>query len=148
MTNNESTIEVLNDLIQINNDRIEGYNNAIENLKDGENDLRTLFTSFKENSIQNIHDLNAAVNKHGGKPVTDTSLLGKVHRAWMDIKSTFTAHDRDAVIYECVTGEKAAQEVYEKALNDTEDLSAEAETLIRKQQSALSADKQIVDNLN
>ena len=35
MTNNESTIEVLNDLIQINNDRIEGYDNAIENLKDG-----------------------------------------------------------------------------------------------------------------
>ncbi len=30
MTNNESTIEVLNGLIQINNDRIVGYDNEIK----------------------------------------------------------------------------------------------------------------------
>jgi len=148
MTNNESTIEVLNDLIQINNDRIVGYNNAIENLKDGENDLKTLFTTFKGNSAENIEELHASVNEHGGQPVTDTSLLGKVHRTWMDVKSTFTAHDRDPIINECITGEKAALEVYEKALNDTEDLTAGAETLIRKQQNVLIADKLVVDNLN
>ena len=148
MTNNESTIEALNDLIQINNDRIFGYDNAIENLKDGDNDLKTLFTTLKENSTKNIHELNASVNEHGGAPVTDTTLLGKVYRAWMDVKSSITSHDRDGVIDDCKGGEKAAQAAYEKALSDTDDLSAEAEILIRKQQTGLIADKALVDHLN
>jgi len=148
MTNNESTIEVLNDLIQINNDRIVGYENAIENLKDGDEDLKTIFTALKENSTENIHDLNEAVNEHGGEPVTDTTLLGKVYRGWMDVKSVFTGHDRDGVINDCKGGEKAAQVSYEKALSDTDDLSADAEILIRKQHTGLIADKALVDHLN
>jgi len=148
MTNNESTIEVLNDLIQINNDRIVGYDNAIENLKDGDEDLKTIFTALKENSTENIHDLNEAVNEHGGEPVTDTTLLGKVYRGWMDVKSVFTGHDRDGVINDCKGGEKAAQVSYEKALSDTDDLSADAEILIRKQHTGLIADKALVDHLN
>lgn len=148
MTNNESTIEALNDLIQINNDRIIGYDNAIENLEEGDHDLKTLFASLKEKSTENIHELNAAVNEYGGEPVTDTTLLGKVYRVWMDVKSTFTGHDRAGVINDCRGGEKAAQVSYEKALDDTDDLSAGAENLIRKQQTALIADKQLVDNLN
>lgn len=148
MTSNESSIEVLNDLIQINNDRIFGYNNAIENLKDGDNDLKTLFTKFKEKSKDNIHELNASVKEHGGEPVTDTTLLGKVYRAWMDVKSSVTSHEREGVINDCKGGEKAAHAAYEKALNDTEDLSAGAEALIRKQQAILVADQQTVDQLN
>ena len=148
MTNNESTIEVLNDLIQINNDRIVGYDNAIENLKDGDEDLKSIFTALKENSTENIHDLNEAVNEHGGEPVTDTTLLGKVYRGWMDVKSVFTGHDRDGVINDCKGGEKAAQVSYEKALSDTDDLSADAEILIRKQHTGLIADKALVDHLN
>jgi len=148
MTNNESTIEVLNDLIQINNDRIIGYDNATENLKDSDDDLKTLFTSFKESSTENILDLNEAVTEHGGKPVTDTTLLGKVYRGWMDLKSTFTGHDREGVINDCKGEEKAAQAAYEKALNDTGELTAEAESLIRNQRTFLIADKQLVDNLN
>jgi len=41
-----NTAEVLNDLIQINNDRIEGYQKAIEELKATDTDLTNLFTGF------------------------------------------------------------------------------------------------------
>ena len=34
MTTNENLVEVLNDLVQINNDRIEGYEKAAEETKD------------------------------------------------------------------------------------------------------------------
>jgi len=112
MTNSESTIEALNDLIQINNDRIVGYDNAIENLEDGDHDLKTLFATIKENRTENIHELNAAVNRHGGEPVTDTTLLGKVYRGRMDVKSTFTVHDREGNVTDCKGGEKAAQASY------------------------------------
>ena len=148
MTNNESTIEALNDLIQINNDRIVGYDNAIENLKDGDHGLKTLFATLKENSTENVQELTASVNEHGGEPVTDTTLLGKVYRGWMDLKSTLTGHDRDSVINDCKGGEKAAQVSYEKALSDTDEFSAEAEILIRKQHTGLVGDKALVDHLN
>lgn len=52
----KAQIETLNDLLQINNDRIEGYNTAIKNLDDG-TDLRLLFSSFVEQSQHFNHDL-------------------------------------------------------------------------------------------
>ncbi len=148
MTNNESTIETLNDLIQINNDRIEGYDKAIENLQTDDHDLKTLFATLKENSTENVHELTSSVNQLGGEPITDTTLLGKVYRGWMDLKSAITGHGRDAVITDCKGGEKAAQVSYENALNDTDELSSEAEAMIRKQQTVLLADKHLVDRLN
>ena len=66
----------------------------------------------------------------------------------MDVKSAFTGHDREGVITDCKGGEKAAQVSYENALNDTDELTAEAQALIRKQQTVLIADKQTVDYLN
>jgi hypothetical protein len=35
--------EVLNDLIQINNDRITGYEKSLKELKDSDTDLRDIF---------------------------------------------------------------------------------------------------------
>ena len=44
------TSEVLNDLIQINNDRIEGYEKALKELKDEDADLKDLFISMIDES--------------------------------------------------------------------------------------------------
>ncbi|MEO6232371.1 MAG: PA2169 family four-helix-bundle protein [Ferruginibacter sp.] len=148
ITKNDPAIEVLNDLIQINNDRIEGYDNAIENLKDSDIDLQTVFNRLKANSVKNIQELNAKVNELGGEPVTDTTLLGKIYRGWMDVKSAFTGHDRDGIINDCQGGEKAAQEAYDKALKDDGNLTMETRVLLISQQTGLLADKQAVDNFN
>ena len=40
MENTKAAVEVLNDLIQINNDRIAGYERALKELKDGDEDLK------------------------------------------------------------------------------------------------------------
>jgi len=41
-----NTIELLNDLVQINNDRIVGYQKAIEESKPEDMDLKNLFVSI------------------------------------------------------------------------------------------------------
>ena len=46
MQHNEELMEVLNDLVRINNDRIEGYEKAISETKDIDADLRTLSPLF------------------------------------------------------------------------------------------------------
>ena len=45
-TTTNETIEVLNDLVAINNDRIEGYEKAIQEAKESDSDLKSLFTSM------------------------------------------------------------------------------------------------------
>jgi hypothetical protein len=46
MQTTTETIEVLNDLIQINNDRIAGYEKAIRETKPEDDDLKVLFATM------------------------------------------------------------------------------------------------------
>ena len=48
-TTNE-TIEILQDLVKINSDRIAGYEHALKELKDEDGDLRTLFEGMIDES--------------------------------------------------------------------------------------------------
>src|SRR5687768_14420281 len=90
-------IEVLNDLIQINNDRIEGYHKAIKMLEDGK-DLKLLFSRMVEESQHFNHDLRQEVRKLGGDPEKGTTVSGKLYRGWMDVKATFGGDDRESVL--------------------------------------------------
>ena len=49
---NEKVIGILNDLVRINQDRVVGYEKAIDELKDGDADLRTLFQRYITESRQ------------------------------------------------------------------------------------------------
>ena len=46
----EKQIGIVNDLIRINNDRVEGYEKAIDELKDEDADLKTLFSRYVSES--------------------------------------------------------------------------------------------------
>jgi uncharacterized protein (TIGR02284 family) len=136
MSNNEQNTEVLNDLIQINNDRIKGYQNAIEELKDENNDLRTVFTEMISQSEGIKSDLVNEVKVLGEEAASGTTTSGKIYRAWMDVKAVFTGHDREAILNNCHNGEDAAQKAYQSAL-DTDGLSADVNVLIAKQKQEL-----------
>ena len=61
----EKSVEILNDLIRINNDRIEGYEHAFNELEDDDFDLKTIFQNYREESIQNVDALTAEVEEIG-----------------------------------------------------------------------------------
>lgn len=66
MKTSREVIEILNDLIQINNDRIKGYERAIKELQDEDDDLKTLFAVFIDQSRQNKMILGKEVQAFGG----------------------------------------------------------------------------------
>jgi len=136
MENNKETIETLNDLILINNDRIAGYVRAMEELAPEDNDLKPLFENMIDESRQARIALGKEVQVLGGTMAEGTMASGKVYRAWMDIKAIFTGHDRHAVIANCEAGEDAAQKAYTNALEE-EHLPAFLREMIRGQQQAL-----------
>ncbi len=135
----KACIDALNDLIQINNDRIVGYQKGIEELKDDQDaDLKSLFSTMISESTEYKKELEDLVVEYGGSPADGTTTSGKLYRAWMDVKAVFTGGDRETVLNNCEAGEDAAQKAYQMALDD-EEVMPRTKDLIRKQKSALKA---------
>src|SRR5690606_36266965 len=79
MSITSNTAEVLNDLIKINNDRIEGYQKAIEQLESNDTDLNNLFTGFIVQSRELKSALESEVNTLGGEIEKGTTASGKIY---------------------------------------------------------------------
>ena len=136
MKSSKGIIEVLNDLIKINNDRIEGYDKAIENAKTIDIGLQTIFSKMKSESIKYTAELHNRILQLGGEPTDNTTVSGKLYRAWMDVKATFTGKDRKSLLDACEYGEDAAQKAYKDAIEE-EGLPADIRDLISEQKRSL-----------
>ena len=136
-TTNDALVGVLNDLIEINNDRVTGYNKASEEAKSVDVDLQATFSKMANDSRQYAAELTERVRTLGGEPSTGTTNSGKIYRVWMDVKATFTGHDRQAVLENCEFGEDAAQKAYKAALATDAEMDSETRQLITSQQSKL-----------
>jgi uncharacterized protein (TIGR02284 family) len=137
MERNDQTLEVLNDLIRINNDRIEGYEKAVSETKDSDGDLRNIFSRMADESRRYKTELTDQVRRLGGDPASDTTQSGKIYRVWMDLKATFTGKGRQSVLESCEFGEDAAQRAYEKALDKDNNLPPDVVSLIRHEKENL-----------
>lgn len=136
---NEKTIDVLNTLIQINNDRVEGYETASKETE--EEDLKTFFAELIQTSEKCRRELADEVTKLGSAPTEGTKTTGKFFRVWMDVKAALTGKDRKAILNSCEYGEDMAVETYETALeDDSENLSAEQQSMIKAQHALIKAD--------
>ena len=122
MEKSKEVVEVLNDLVMINNDRITGYQRAIKELKSGDEDLKSLFDQMIVESQQIKSDLAHEIQVLHGDVEKGTTEMGKIYRAWMDVKAVFTGENRHAILSNCEAGEDAAQKAYKKAL-ETEQAS-------------------------
>jgi uncharacterized protein (TIGR02284 family) len=129
--NNQKTIDVLNELVEINNDRVAGYEQAAKEIQ--EEDLKTVFNKLADDSRKCQDELTSQVQKLGGTPKKGTSTSGKVYRVWMDVRSALTNKDRHAVLSSCETGEDVAVKAYEEALDKTKEISSEGAQIIQKQ---------------
>lgn len=136
MQRNEKAAEIVNDLIKINNDRIEGYDRAIHEAKAEDKDLVNLFEDMKRESVKNSQELTGLSRGLGGAPESETTISGKIYRVWMDLKATLSGNSRKAILESCEAGEDAAARAYKTALSDT-DLTPELRTVVSNQQQHL-----------
>lgn len=138
MAQNEKLVTVLNGLIEINNDRIVGYEKAIEETKDGQVDLVAIFNKYIDDSRGYASELKQEVLDLGGEAETDgTTNSGKIYRVWMDVKAAFSGHTRKSILENCEFGEDAAQKAYKEALESDAEISADVRQLIAEQKAEL-----------
>jgi uncharacterized protein (TIGR02284 family) len=136
---NEKVIGKLNSLVEINNDRIEGYERASKETVEA--DLKDLFWTMAAHSRGLKNELVGEVLRLGGEPTQATRNSGKIFRVWMDIKAALTGKDRKAIISSCEFGEDAFLEAYDEVLNDTDiSLPESLRALILQQKQKVQSD--------
>ncbi len=117
--NTEKSIEVLNKLIEINNDRIQGYETAARGTF--EVDLKLLFSQCQQTSEKCKAELVEEVQKLGGVPLDGANTIGKINRVLMDVKSAFGMNDRMAILNSCESVEAIVVDTYSNVLKNNPD---------------------------
>lgn len=136
---NQKSIDALNSLIEINNDRIEGYETASK--ETDESELKTLFAQLAQTSFECKEELVDEVEEMGGTPIEGTKVSGKFFRVWMDVKAALTGKDRKAILNSCEYGEDVAVNSYNKVLeDDVKNLTPDQIDMVQEQHNLIKAD--------
>ena len=137
MANQDELAVLLNDLIKINNDRIEGYQRAIDETKDTDVDLKAICKKMADQSMKYVNELTQEVARLGEDATTSTTISGKAYRVWMDLKAAVSGHSKKSVLENCEFGEDVAQKAYDAALESDSYMTTEIRQLIANQKSEL-----------
>jgi len=126
---NDDIIDTLNVLVETCKDGEQGFLSCAEDITNPQ--LKATFTKAAARCAEAARELQAEVQRFGGKPERKGSLAGSAHRRWVDIKSAIMGKDDAAVLSECERGEDVAKESYEKALKT--DLPPDVRAIVSRQ---------------
>ncbi|MCS3533162.1 PA2169 family four-helix-bundle protein [Chryseobacterium sp. JUb7] len=144
--NNEKTVSVLNDLLNITNDRIEGFSKVEDKVWDTHSGLKSDYDQMVSQSQTMKNDLIGLINERGGEADNTTSTAGAIHRTWIDVKNSFSADKDESTLQNVVFGEKAAINAYQDAL-DSGDLCPESSKVVADQLHHLKSSFNKFENL-
>ena len=145
--NTENSIFALNTLIEINNDRIECYENASKETVEPE--LKNMFSEFQKSSQKIKAALVNEVQKMGGTSIKETKKNNVFLRILRDIKTHLIIKDRDDILSTCEYYDFVAIQNYNEVLNNyPKDLSTELQKMLVSQQLYIKADHDKVKYIN
>lgn len=133
----QGNIETFNDLIRAHRDRIAEYKKAALSLKPQEAGLASIFAEIVKESEQCIADLNSRIVSDGDIPQEHSSFEGKIYRAWMDLKVTFSSNPNYSLLDICEKGEDAMLKAYREALRHPGTLVPDDLKLLHEQQAVV-----------
>lgn len=111
-------LDILYELVKINNDRIEGYTKAIELLSIGQNtDLRAVFEKYRDQSLAFKGEIMPLVLQISEDIIDKTRIKGKLFRAWVSLKTVFSASDRTTILDLAAHGENEFTTAYANFLD-------------------------------
>ena len=121
-------IGVLNRLIEVTVDSAKGYRDAARDSQDPGRKLTYGRRAEQRDAV--VETLQATLRDLGGQPGDSGSLLGKAHRAFMDVKHALLRDD-DTLDGSIRNGESWLIDTWEVALNDP-DLGEPTREIVRR----------------
>jgi uncharacterized protein (TIGR02284 family) len=114
-----AVLDILGDLVAISRDGQDGFATAAEHARAPE--LGTFFSAVSQERQAMVSELQVLEREFGKLEVDgDASLVGKLHRAWINLKTALARDEDQAILEEAERGEDAALKAYQDALNVTD----------------------------
>jgi uncharacterized protein (TIGR02284 family) len=136
-------LSVVNELIETSRDGEKGFTKSAEEVKDPQ--IKSLFLKRAQHCGTAARELEQQVRALGGEVDAGGSVSGALHRGWVNVKASVTAHDTAAILAETERGEDYAKKVYEEALE--EELPSDLRHLIQRQYQGVVANHDEVRDL-
>ena len=136
--------EALQELLEKNYDAEAGYRKAMQSV---ENEV--LIEFLRERAAERCrfaNELDQEIRKLNETPKDSGSTAATLHRKWMDVKLLFRSSDDEAVMEECITGEKAILKEYQETLYE-QSFAPETEILLKNQLKGISEALEEVEGL-
>lgn len=145
-TQYDTLLTALNELIEINYSRINGYRKAADDIDGG--DLKGLFQGMVNESENFADDLSEHVEKFGGEPAMESTFSGKIHQAWLDFKAAVSSNNRETILSSCEFGDQAAIKAYDTALAlDKVQASPDFMSLLNSQRASIAESLKVIQSL-
>jgi uncharacterized protein (TIGR02284 family) len=132
----ENSIRVLHQLDQVCRDALRGFQAAAADVPDPT--LARLFGDYAAQREKLCHELDKRIRTLRAEPPQEGSVVGAVHRAWMDLESALASAELHAILTEVERGEDMAVTAYRAALEER-DLDDETRGLIQRQYELVQA---------
>lgn len=144
-TYTEEVGHMLNTILEKNYDAQKGYETAasntsstiLRNFFDRKSEQRKLFTIQLKSELKNLSQ----------EPDTNGSIIGAIHRTWMNAKALFSGSNDEAMLQEAIRGEKASIEDYNDVLNSELYLPESIKDILIKQRDTIIKDTLTIKKL-
>ncbi len=133
----KNLVQVLTDLLEKNYDAEKGYKKALEHTSNP--DLKEF---LKKQALQRNH-FATEIDKHihllneHPKDKNKGSTLAGIHRLWIDVKASWSKKDDEAILEECIRGEKSSLKEYQEKI-DNNILTQEIKIMLENQRDKIS----------
>lgn len=114
--NHEQLVGNLQELLEKNYDAQKGFTKAMEDAKNPK--LKSFLQKQAAQRGRFTNELTQEIRNLNEQPKESGSLTGDLHRTWIDIKSSVAGNTDEAVLEECIRGEKASWNEYEEKLQN------------------------------
>jgi len=138
-----AVISTLNSLIEACQDGHAGYQVAAHGVTNME--IKRALGQIARERRQFEEELRAHIEQLGGKPRERGTVVGALHRGWMQLKEQFGHPTPANMLHECSRGESACVRTYNEALG--KELPAEVKGIVSVQLGRINAARERLTEL-
>ena len=132
--NHDKLVDNLQQLLEKNYDAKKGFTKAMEEAKNPR--LKGFLQQQAAQRSRFANELTHEILNLNEEPKESGSFTGDLHRTWIDIKSAVSGNEDEAVLEECIRGEKASWEEYDSKLKE-ENFPPNISNILQKQASEI-----------
>lgn len=144
MQNNQGTIDILNNLIEICKDGEEGFFKSAEITKDLK--IQAFLYQRSNEAKVGICELQSLVRDLGGVAASSSSMGGYIHRKWIDLKISIMMDDSLAILDELYRIGEIAQIAFRSSLS--QELSPQAVLVVLRQLDNIEKNQEKIRHLH